>query len=266
MTDYRQDFPCLKQKINAKPIVYFDNGATTLKPQSVIEAVNEYHSFYSASVHRGVFKLAQKADTKYHESRETIASFINADFEEIIFTSGATASLNIFILSFARAFLTAGDEIIISNMEHHSNIVPWQILRDMIGIKIIVVPILDDGSLDLDFYTQAFNNKTKLVSILHTSNTMGIINPIDTLIKTAHQNNTPIMLDCAQAISHHSINVKLMNVDFLVFSGHKIFAPTGIGVLYGKKQYLEQMLPVFGGGDMISSVSLEKKHLCCFAH
>ncbi len=254
----REEFPILKQTIHGKTLTYFDNGATTQKPQVVIDAISDYYQRYNANVHRGVHTLSQIATDAQEAARATIQSFINAKYaEEIIFTSGTTESINLLAYSFSKLALQKGDEIILSRMEHHSNIVPWQEVAQQYGATIKVVDFNEDGVLDINQYTGFFNSKTKIVAITWVSNTLGVINPIHELIAIAHANKVPIMLDAAQAIQHIAIDVQALDVDFLAFSGHKIYAPTGIGVLYGKKEWLEKLPPYRTGGSMIKTVSFE---------
>lgn len=256
---YRKDFPILSEKIYNQPLVYFDNGATTQKPRCVVEAMaNEYYTT-NANVHRGIHFLSQKATDLYEQARETVRKFINAgSTKEIIFTRGTTESLNLFVSSFGEAFLQEGDEVIISTMEHHSNIVPWQMLAAKRGISIKVIPINDKGEIELEAYKNLFSPKTKVVSVTHVSNVLGTVNPIKEMIKTAHEHHVPVMVDGAQSVPHFPVNVQTLDADFLAFSGHKVYGPTGIGVFYGKQKYLEQMPPYQGGGEMIQSVSFEK--------
>lgn len=256
---YRKDFPILGEKIYNQPLVYFDNGATTQKPRCVVEAMaNEYYTT-NANVHRGVHFLSQKATDLYEEARETVRRFINAgSTKEIIFTRGTTESLNLFVSSFGDAFLEEGDEVIVSTMEHHSNIVPWQLLAAKKGISIKVIPVNDKGELLIDEYKKLFSQRTKVVSVTHVSNVLGTVNPIKEMIRIAHEHQVPFMVDGAQSVPHFSVDVQDLDADFLAFSGHKVYGPTGIGVLYGKQKYLEQMPPYQGGGEMIQSVSFEK--------
>ncbi len=241
------------------PLVYFDNGATTHKPLAVIEKINAYYSDYNSNVHRGVHHLSQCASEEYEKSRTTIKDFINAGSEqEIIFVRGTTDAINLVAQTYGRTNIKEGDEILISAMEHHSNIVPWQILADQNGCKLNVIPINDDGELILDDLDELLTLKTKLVSLVHISNSLGTINPIETIIKKAHLKGIPVLIDAAQSIQHGKIDVQKLDCDFLAFSGHKIYGPTGIGVLYGKKALLNEMPPYQGGGDMINYVSFEK--------
>lgn len=259
INSYRKDFPILKETIYNQPLVYLDNGATTQKPRCVIEAmVNEYYTT-NANVHRGVHFLSQKATELYEQARETVRTFINArSTKEIIFTRGTTESLNLFVNSFGEAFLQEGDEVIISTMEHHSNIVPWQLLAAKKGISIKVIPINDNGEIELDNYKNLFSPRTKVVSITHVSNVLGTVNPMKEMIHMAHERHVPVMVDGAQSVPHFEVDVQDLDADFLAFSGHKVYGPTGIGVFYGKEKYLEQMPPYQGGGEMIQSVSFEK--------
>ncbi len=254
----RSDFPILSQKVYNKNLVYFDNGATTQKPQKVIDTVAKFYEQYNANIHRGVHFLSEKSTDLYEQSRQKVQSFINAKYShEIIFTKGTTDSLNLVASSFGQ-LLNKDDEIIISQMEHHSNIVPWQFLRNSKGIKIKVIPTDDDFQLNFKAYQNLFTEKTKFVSIMHVSNTLGTINPIEKYINFAHIKGVPILIDAAQSIQHKTIDVQKLDADFIVFSGHKIYAETGIGVLYGKEKYLNQMPPYQGGGDMIKDVSFEE--------
>lgn len=255
----RSDFPNLDVKVYGKPSVYLDNAATTHKPQAVIDAVNKYYSEQNSNVHRGVHKLSQDATNLYEDARRTICNFIGAEKpEEIIFTAGATASLNLFAYSFGKAFLNPGDEILVSAMEHHSNIVPWQIVCEDRGAVLKVIPMNEKGEIIFDEYEKMLSPRTKIVSVVHISNSLGTVNPIEKMIKSAHRFGIPVMIDAAQSIQHTPINVRALDCDFLAFSGHKIYGPTGIGILYGKKKFLEQLPPWQGGGDMILSVSFEK--------
>lgn len=255
----RKEFPILSREVYGKPLVYLDNGATTQKPRSVVDAiVDEYYSV-NANVHRGVHYLSQQATDLHEAARETVRQHINAaSTQEVIFTRGTTESINLVAYSFGEAFLKEGDEVIVSEMEHHSNIVPWQLLEARKGIKLRVIPITDEGELILDEYKKLINPKTKLVSVTHVSNVLGTINPVKEIIEIAHSNNIPVMLDGAQAIPHTKIDVQELDVDFYVFSAHKVYGPTGIGILYGKEKYLDAMPPYQGGGEMIATVSFKK--------
>lgn len=256
--EIKNQFPNLTRKVYDQRLVYLDSAASTLKHIDSINAVNEYYTHNTANIHRGVHYLSELATSQYEQTRDKIKSFVNADHRhEILFTSGTTMSINLVANSFGE-LLNEGDEIIISHMEHHSNIVPWQLLRERKKIKLKVAPINDLGEIDLDAYKDLFTSKTKLVSIVHTSNTLGTVNPIKELSKIAHDNGAFFMTDAAQGITHQKIDVKDLNVDFLAFSGHKMFGPTGIGVLYAKEELLNKMPPFFGGGDMIDKVTFEK--------
>lgn len=254
----KNDFPILKQTIYNKPLVYLDNGATTQKPQCVIDALDNYYKTINSNVHRGVHYLSQQATDAHEEARRTVQSFINAaDDKEIIFTRGTTDSINIVAYSFAKQFIREGDEIIISAMEHHSNIVPWQIACEDRGGILKVIPLLPDGTLDIEALPLLISEKTKIIAVTWVSNALGTINPIEKIITIAHAHGIPVMLDAAQAIQHMKVDVQALDIDFLVFSGHKIYGPTGIGVLYGKKHWLQQMPPYQGGGSMIKTVNFK---------
>lgn len=255
----RADFPILNEKIYGKDLIYFDNAATTQKPLAVIKKIEEVYSHYNANIHRGVHYLSQIATESHENARRKTADFIRADKkEEIIFTRGTTEAVNLVAFSFGEAFCKAGDEIIVSVMEHHSNIVPWQMLCERKGMRLRVIPMNDKGELLLDKYEELINENTKLVSLAHVSNVLGTINPVKEMIQTAHSYNLPVLIDGAQAIPHIEINLKELDADFYVFSAHKIYGPTGIGVLYGKKEWLDKMPPYQGGGEMIANVSFEK--------
>ena len=255
----RADFPVLAQMINGKPLVYLDNAATSQKPQSVIDSLVNYYSTENANVHRGVHTLSQRATDDYEEARAKIRRFINAEKdEEIIFVRGTTEGINLISQTFGRSCISEGDEIIISSMEHHSNIVPWQILCQEKGAKLRVVPVNDIGELLLDEYERLFTANTKLVSIVHQSNALGTINPAKEIVDIAHGHGVPVLLDGAQAIAHLGVDVRALGCDFYAFSGHKLYGPTGIGVLYGKGSLLEEMPPYQAGGEMIRSVTFEE--------
>jgi len=257
----RKDFPILQQEVHGKPLVYLDNAATAQKPSVVIETLDQYYREYNSNIHRGVHALSEKGTAAYEESREKVKTFINADSnKEIIFVRGATEGINLITQSFGRSMITADDEIIISEMEHHSNIVPWQLLCEHTGAQLKVIPINDAGELIMEEYEKLLNKKTKIVAIGHISNALGTINPIKKMIDMAHQVNAKILIDGAQAAPHTAVDVKALDCDFYVFSGHKLFGPTGIGVLYGKQELLESMPPYQGGGDMIKMVTLEKTY------
>ncbi|MGQ1890373.1 aminotransferase class V-fold PLP-dependent enzyme [Thermophagus sp. OGC60D27] len=254
--EIRNDFPVLAEEIYGKPLVYLDNAATTHKPVSVIEAEANVYRRFNSNVHRGVHHLSNICTQAFEEVRKKVASFINAaSTEEIIFTKGTTESINLLSASFGETFFSEGDEVILTQMEHHSNIVPWQLLQKRKGISIQVVPVTDNGELDMDTFEKLFSPKTKLVSITHISNVLGTINPIEKIIAIAHAHDVPVVIDGAQAIHHLPVNVQQLDCDFYVFSGHKMYAPTGVGVLYGKRKWLEKMVPYQGGGEMIDKVS-----------
>ncbi len=254
----RKDFPILNEKVNGKQLVYFDNGATSQKPQTVIDSLDEYYSKYNANIHRGVHHLSQVATLAYEDARATISNYLGADHtHEIIFTKGTTDGINLVAFSFGE-LMQKGDEIIISAMEHHSNIVPWQMLCERKGCVLRVIPMFENGELDLEAYENMLSEKTKLVSVTHISNALGTINPIKKMIAQAHKVGAKFLVDGAQSVQHMPVNVKDLNCDFFVLSGHKIFAPTGVGILYGKEEILNQMPPYQGGGDMIATVSFEK--------
>ena len=255
----RADFPVLQQLINGKPLVYLDNGATSQKPQAVIDELVRYYSTENANVHRGVHTLSQNATEDYEGARAKVKRLLNAaDDHEIIFTRGTTDSINMVAQSYGRQNIGPGDEIIVSNMEHHSNIVPWQMLCEEKGSVLRVVPIDDAGELLMDEYERMLSPRTKLVSITQVSNALGTILPVEQIIDMAHAQGVPVMLDGAQAVPHMAVDVRKLDCDFYAFSGHKIFGPTGIGILYGKAELLDAMPPVQGGGDMIKSVTFEK--------
>ncbi|MBQ1973325.1 MAG: cysteine desulfurase [Paraprevotella sp.] len=254
----REDFPILSREVYGKPLVYLDNGATTQKPKVVVESlVDEYYSV-NANVHRGVHFLSQQATELHEGSRETVRRFINArSTSEIIFTRGTTESINLVASCFGEAFMKEGDEVIVSEMEHHSNIVSWQLLQARKGIRLRVIPITDAGELRLDVYEQLFNERTRLVSITHVSNVLGTVNPVRDMIATAHAHGVPVLVDGAQSTPHFAVDMQALDCDFFAFSGHKIYGPTGIGVLYGKEEWLDRLPPYMGGGEMIKNVSFE---------
>ena len=255
----REDFPILSRQIYGKPLVYFDNGATTQKPLCVLDAMRNEYLNVNANVHRGVHYLSQQATDLHEAARETVRKFINAPkVEEVIFTRGTTESLNLVVSSFGDRFLSEGDEVIVSVMEHHSNIVPWQLLAAKKGIAIKVVPMTDEGDVIMEEYEKLFNEKTRIVSITQVSNVLGTINPVKEMIRIAHEHEVPVMVDGAQSTPHMKVDVQDLDCDFFAFSGHKIYGPTGIGVLYGKEKWLDEMPPYQGGGEMIESVSFEK--------
>jgi cysteine desulfurase / selenocysteine lyase len=255
----RQDFPNLSVEVNRKPLIYLDNAATTMKPKSVIDKIMTFYTEQNSNIHRGVHKLSQIATKEYEDTRKYVKEFINArSIDEIIFTRGTSESINLVASSYGRKNLKAGDEVIISTMEHHSNIVPWQMICEETGAKLRVIPINDDGELLMDEYRKILNPKTKIVSIVHISNSLGTINPIKEIIDMAHEVGAVVLVDGAQSVQHVSVDVQQLDCDFFAFSGHKAYGPTGIGVLYGKKEILNAMPPYQGGGDMILSVSFEK--------
>ena len=257
--EIRKDFPILSTQVHGKPLVYLDNAASSQKPTVVIDAIKSYYETINANVHRGIHALSDQATRAYEGTREIVRRNINAEStDQIIFTKGTTDSLNLLAHGFGRKFLNAGDNMIISAIEHHSNIVPWQMLAEEIGFEIRVIPINDNAQIDLNAYAKMLDDKTKLVSIVHTSNSLGVINQVDEVILMAKQKNIPVALDGAQALPHGGVDVQELDCDFLAFSAHKLCGPTGTGVLYGKRKWLEEMRPYQGGGDMISTVSFEK--------
>lgn len=258
-SQYREDFPLLKIKVYDKPLIYLDNGATTQKPQCVLDKLNEIYTLYNANIHRGVHHLSQIATMAHEDARKTVADFIHAKSSaEITFTRGTTESINLTAFCFGERYVNEGDEIIVSHMEHHSNIVPWQLMCERKRAILKVIPITPDGELDLDAFKNMLNEKTRIVAVTHVSNVLGTVNPVKEIIHWAHLNGTPVLIDGAQAIPHLPVDVQDLDADFYVFSGHKIYAPTGIGVLYGKEKWLEEMPPYQGGGEMIDHVSFEK--------
>ena len=255
----RNDFPILSRTVYDRPLVYLDNAATTQKPRCVVEAITEEYYNVNANVHRGVHYLSQQATDLHEEAREKVRRFINArSTNEIIFTRGTTESLNLVASSFCDAFMQEGDEVIVSVMEHHSNIVPWQLQAAKKGIAIHVIPMTDEGELRLDEYEKLFTERTKFVSVTHVSNVLGTVNPVDEIIRIAHEHGVPVMVDGAQSAPHFAVDVQAMDCDFFAFSGHKMYGPTGIGVLYGKEDWLDRLPPYQGGGEMIESVSFER--------
>ena len=257
--DFKKDFPILKSKVNGQPLIYFDNAATSQKPQCVIDAVNNYYKNFNSNVHRGVHELSQRATSEYESTRDTVRDFIGAKkSNQIIFTKGTTDGINIVASSWAENQLKKGDEILITTMEHHSNIVPWQILCEKLGTKLIVSPINKNGEIIMNEFESLINARTKLIALTHVSNTLGTINPIEEITLLAKENNCKILIDAAQSIPHFKVDVSSFDCDFLVFSGHKIFAPTGVGILYVKEDRFPEMKPYQGGGDMIKEVSFEK--------
>ena len=257
--EIRKQFPILQREVYGKPLIYLDNAATTQKPLCVLNAMQEEYLNVNANVHRGVHYLSQQATELHEGSRETVRRFINArSTHEIVFTRGTTEALNLVASSFTDEFMQEGDEVIVSVMEHHSNIVPWQLQAARNGIAIRVIPMHDDGTLDMKAYAQLFNDRTRIVSICHVSNVLGTVNPLNDIIRIAHENDIPVMVDAAQSTPHQKVDVQQMDCDFLAFSGHKMYGPTGVGVLYGKEEWLDRLPPYQGGGEMIESVTFEK--------
>ena len=255
----RRDFPILDQQINGRPLVYLDNAATTQKPQVVMEALSAYYGGFNANIHRGIHSLAEKATAAFEDTRRAMQAFINAEFvEEIIFTSGTTMGINLVAQTYGRAFLHKGDEIILSGLEHHSDIVPWQLLAQEKGLHIRVIPVLQDGTLDMQAYGSLLSERTRLVAVNHVSNSLGTINPVADIIRKAHQAGAVVLVDGAQAAAHLLLDVQALEADFYAFSAHKLYGPTGMGVLYGRKALLEKMPPYMGGGEMIREVSFQE--------
>lgn len=255
----REDFPILGREVYGRPLVYLDNAATTQKPRCVVEAITDEYYNVNANVHRGVHYLSQQATDLHEAAREKVRQFVNArSTNEIIFTRGTTESLNLVVSSFCDGMMQEGDEVIVSVMEHHSNIVPWQLQAAKKGISIRVIPMTDEGELRLDEYEKLFTERTKIVSVTHVSNVLGTVNPIEEMIRIAHEHGVPVMVDGAQSTPHFAVDVQAMDCDFFAFSGHKMYGPTGIGVLYGKEEWLDRLPPYQGGGEMIESVSFEK--------
>ncbi len=259
LTKYRADFPILSREVYGKPLVYLDNAATTQKPLCVLDAMREEYLNVNANVHRGVHYLSQQATDLHEAAREKVRAFINAkSTNEIVFTRGTTEALNLVVSSFADEFMKEGDEVIVSTMEHHSNIVPWQLQAAKKGISLRVIPISDKGEIDLEEYRKLFSERTRIVSVTHVSNVLGTVNPVKEMIAIAHEHSVPFMLDGAQSVPHFKVDVQELDCDFLAFSGHKMYGPTGVGVLYGKEDWLDRMPPYQGGGEMIESVSFER--------
>ena len=255
----RKDFPALHQEVHGKPLVYLDNAATTQKPTAVIDAIDRFYRLDCSNVHRGVHELSERATKAYEEARTSVKRFINARTErEIVFVRGTTEAINLVASSYGRSHLKAGDEILISALEHHSNIVPWQLLSDQIGTRLVVAPINDDGELMLEEFERRLGPNTALVAVAHVSNALGTVMPVQEIIRMAHARNVPVLIDGAQAVSHLRLDVRELGCDFYAFSGHKVFGPTGIGILYGREDLLDRMPPYQGGGDMIRSVTFEK--------
>lgn len=265
--EIRKSFPILAQKVNGKPLVYLDNGATAQKPSQVIDCVTTYYEEYNSNIHRGVHHLSQLATNKYEESRTVVQQFINAKHNhEVIFTTGTTGGINLIASTFSKANLQKGDEVIISAMEHHSNIVPWQMACEETGAKLKIIPMNEEGELLYDEYIDLLSERTKLVAVTHISNTLGTINPINKMIEAAHKVGAKVLIDAAQSVPHCAIDVQALDCDFLVFSGHKMFGPTGVGILYGKEEILNALPPYQGGGDMIKEVRFEKTTYNCLPH
>lgn len=264
MTNYdvdliRRDFPILERQVYGRPLVYLDNGATTQKPRQVVEAMTEEYYNVNANVHRGVHFLSQQATELHEAARETVRRFLNArSTSEIIFTRGTTESINLVATTFGDAFLNEGDEVIVSEMEHHSNIVSWQLVQARKGIRLRVIPITDEGELCLDEFEQMFNEHTRMVSVTHVSNVLGTVNPVKRIVEIAHAHDVPVLIDGAQSTPHFPVDVQAIDCDFFAFSGHKIYGPTGVGVLYGKDSWLDRLPPYMGGGEMIRNVSFEQ--------
>ena len=257
LTDIKSKFPILHQEVNGFPLVYLDNAATSQKPTSVIDAIANYYSESNSNIHRGAHYLANKATIAYEEARTKIANFINAPSDKLInFTKGTTDSINLVANSYVNTFLKAGDEIILTGMDHHSNIVPWQMAAKRVGATIKYIPFFEDGSLDIEAFENLLSDKTKIVSIAYVSNALGTIHPVEHIIKKAHEYNAVVLLDAAQAVPHLKVDVQALDADFIAFSGHKMYGPTGIGILYGKEELLEKMEPYQGGGEMIKEVKL----------
>jgi cysteine desulfurase/selenocysteine lyase len=259
VTAIRKDFPILAQQVHGKPLVYLDNAATSQKPKCVIEALTRFYQMDNANIHRGVHQLSERSTQSYEAARGKVQRFLNAaNTREIVFVRGATEGINLVAQTYGRTHVGAGDEIVISAMEHHSNIVPWQMLCEEKDAVLRVIPIYDRGEVEFDQFEKLLNHRTRLVAVSHVSNALGTINPVREIVNTAHGWNVPVLIDGAQAVPHMKVDVRSLDCDFYVFSGHKVFGPTGIGVLYGKEQLLEEMPPWQGGGDMISSVTFEK--------
>ena len=259
VNELRKEFPILIQKINGNSLIYFDNAATNQKPLSVINSISDYYKTINSNVHRGVHSLSEKATAAYEEAREKVSMFINADsVKEIIFTKGTTEGVNLVASSFGELILKEGDEVIISQMEHHSNMIPWQILCEKKKAVLKYIPVNETGELMMEEFLKMINEKVKMISVVYVSNSLGTINPVKDIIDIAHRNNIPVMLDAAQAAPHLKIDVKYLDCDFLAFSGHKVYGPTGIGILYGKEKYLENMIPYQSGGEMIKTVTYDR--------
>lgn len=257
-TSYKKDFPLLAGMNRGKPLIYLDSASSAQKPRQVIESISRFYTQDYANIHRGIYELSQRATNQYEAARAAAAKFINADSDEIVFTSGTTSAINLIAQSFGRMELKADDEVILTEMEHHSNIVPWVMLKEQLGIVLKVIPVNDDGSLDLQAYHDLFSPRTKLVAVTHVSNVIGTINPVQDMIKLAHTNDVSVLIDGAQAVPHLPVDVKDLDCDFYVFSAHKLYGPTGVGVLYAKRHILAQMPPYQGGGGMIETVSFDE--------
>jgi cysteine desulfurase/selenocysteine lyase len=263
----RSDFPILSREVNGMPLVYLDNGASSQKPKQVIDVITRYYEQENSNIHRGIHTLSQEATNAYEDSRKTVQSFINAEYDhEVIFTAGTTAAINLVASSFGKKHLNKGDEIIISTMEHHSNIVPWQMICEEKGAILKVVPVNDKGEFLMGEFEQLLSAKTKLVAVTHVSNTLGTINPVKKIIEKTHQKGALVLIDGAQAVPHTKVDVRDLDCDFYAFSGHKMFGPTGIGILYGKESILNDLPPYQGGGDMIKTVTFEKTTYNCLPH
>ena len=259
INNVREDFPILSRQVYNRPLVYFDNAATTQKPRCVVEAMTDEYYNVNANVHRGVHDLSQQATELHEASRETVRAFINArSTNEIVFTRGTTESANLIASSFAEAFMHEGDEVIVSTVEHHSNIVPWQLQAARRGIAMRVIPMHDDGTLDLEAYARLFTPQTRIVSVTHVSNVLGTVNDVGRIISIAHDHGVPVMIDGAQSTPHFAVDMQKLDCEFFTFSGHKVYGPTGIGLLYGKEEWLDRLPPYQGGGEMIESVTFEK--------
>lgn len=259
MTDVRSYFPLLLQKVNGKPLAYLDNAATSQKPQAVIDVVNELHASLNGNIHRGVHYMAEQCTARYEAARERIRAYINAaKAHEVIFTAGATASVNLVAFAFGERYVRAGDEVVVTEMEHHSNIVPWQLLCERKGATLRVLPFAHSGELRVDMLPALLSRKTRLLAVAQTSNVLGVVNPLEEIIRVAHAAGVPVLVDGAQGVQHGRTDVQLLGCDFYAFSGHKIYAPTGIGVLYAREKLLDEMPPYQGGGDMIKTVTFDK--------
>ncbi len=256
--ELRKDFPILESQVNGKPLVYLDNAASSQMPRQVADRIDRYHRMEHANVHRGIHTLSQRATDEFERTRHLIREFINAESEdEVVYTTGTTDSINLVAATFGRRFRT-GDEILLSEMEHHANIVPWQLVAEQTGAVIRVIPVTEKGEIDMEAYRNLLGPKTKMVSVVHVSNALGTINPVREIVRLAHENGTPVLLDGAQAVPHQKVDVQELGCDFYAFSAHKMYGPTGFGILYGKKEHLDEMPPYRGGGEMIDRVTFEK--------